>query len=67
MIGELLELHANPDHDGASRSKVKIENISNWIIKKSDKPKMEILDLGCGPGLYAELLAQKGYSITRIF
>lgn len=63
---QLLELHVNPDHDLASRSKAKIEHISNWILERLDKPKMKILDLGCGPGLYAELLAKKGHSITGV-
>lgn len=57
---QLLELHLNPDNDAASRSKDKIEKISNWILEQSDRPEMKILDLGCGPGLYAEFLAQKG-------
>lgn len=63
---QLLELHVNPDHDVASRSKAKIEYISNWILERFDKPKIKILDLGCGPGLYAELLAKKGHSITGV-
>jgi len=63
---QLLKLHINPEHDIASRSKSKIENISHWILKHSDKPKMKILDLGCGPGLYTELLAQKGHLITGV-
>ncbi len=63
---QLLELHINPDHDVASRSRAKIELVSGWISARLDKPKMEILDLGCGPGLYAELLAGKGHSVTGI-
>ena len=63
---QLLELHLNPENDAASRSKEKIENISNWILRQSDKPKMKILDLGCGPGLYAELLAKKGHIVTGV-
>jgi 2-polyprenyl-3-methyl-5-hydroxy-6-metoxy-1,4-benzoquinol methylase len=63
---QLLELHINPVHDVASRSKVKIENISNWILERSNKPNMKILDLGCGPGLYAELLAKKGHSVIGV-
>jgi 2-polyprenyl-3-methyl-5-hydroxy-6-metoxy-1,4-benzoquinol methylase len=63
---QLLELHINPENDVASRSKVKIERITNWILERTDNPEMKILDLGCGPGLYAELLAQKGHSITGV-
>ncbi len=63
---QLLELHLNPDNDAASRSKNKIEYISNWILEQYDKPEMKILDLGCGPGLYAELLAQRGHSVTGV-
>ncbi len=63
---QLLEMHINPDNDLASRSYNKIENIVKWILDKAKKPKMKILDLGCGPGLYAELLAQKGHSVTGI-
>lgn len=62
----LLDLHLNPDNDVASRSKVKIENIIKWIQSKIDKPNIKILDLGCGPGLYAELLAKKGHSVVGI-
>ena len=63
---QLLELHVNPENDVASRSEEKIERITNWILERTDNPKMKILDLGCGPGLYAELLAQQGHSIIGV-
>ena len=63
---QLLELHINPENDVASRSQVKIERITNWILERTDTPQMKILDLGCGPGLYAERLAQKGHSIIGV-
>jgi 2-polyprenyl-3-methyl-5-hydroxy-6-metoxy-1,4-benzoquinol methylase len=63
---QLLELHLNPENDAASRSQIKIERITNWILERADNPQMKILDLGCGPGLYAELLAQKGHSIIGV-
>jgi ubiquinone/menaquinone biosynthesis C-methylase UbiE len=64
---ELLELHINPNNDVASRSKEKINNITNWILEKvNNKQKLKILDLGCGPGLYTELFAKKGHAVTGI-
>ena len=63
---QLLKLHINPENDAASRSQVKIERITDWILERTDNPEMKILDLGCGPGLYAELLAQKGHSIIGV-
>lgn len=63
---QLLELHINPENDVASRSQEKIKRITNWILEQTGNPRMKILDLGCGPGLYAELLAQKGHSVTGV-
>jgi ubiquinone/menaquinone biosynthesis C-methylase UbiE len=61
-----LELHINPDNDVASRSQIKIEKTINWIVERANNPQLKILDLGCGPGLYAERLAQKGHSVTGV-
>jgi|WetSurMetagenome_2_1015567.scaffolds.fasta_scaffold00126_22 SAM-dependent methyltransferase len=63
---QLLDLHTNPDNDMASRSSEKIELIVEWILSKVKKDQMDILDLGCGPGLYAEKFAQSGHHVTGV-
>ncbi|MFC2134567.1 class I SAM-dependent methyltransferase [Bacteroidota bacterium] len=63
---QLLDVHLNPDVDLASRKQTTIEKTVNWILEKAPGEKMNILDLGCGPGLYAELLNRRGHNITGI-
>ncbi|MEA5114993.1 MAG: methyltransferase domain-containing protein [Geobacteraceae bacterium] len=63
---QLLQFHIDPDNDMASRGKAKIDLIVNWMLSEVCKGKLEILDLGCGPGLYAEALAKKGHHVTGI-
>jgi len=60
----LLEAHINPDMDLASRNKVAIEKTVEWMFTTVNGKNMNILDLGCGPGLYCELMAQRGHKIT---
>ncbi|MDW7694424.1 class I SAM-dependent methyltransferase [Flammeovirgaceae bacterium SG7u.111] len=64
---QLLQVHLNPELDLASRKKATILQTANWILKvqQSSSP-LNILDLGCGPGLYAELFAQKGHRVTGL-
>lgn len=63
---QLLAMHINPENDIASRSKAKNEYIAQWIMEKSGKNNQHILDLGCGPGLYAEMFAKCGHYVTGI-
>src|SRR5574344_426574 len=63
---KLLDLHINPDNDMASRKDSKIDLVVEWILSKARKRKLDILDLGCGPGLYAEKFALKGHRVTGI-
>ncbi len=63
---QLLETHLNPELDLASRKPETIEKTVDWILSKSDKPNLDILDLGCGPGLYAEILAGRGHNVTGV-
>lgn len=63
----LLKAHLNPNYEGASRKFEFINSSVNWIYEKFPVDKYNrVLDLGCGPGLYAERLYSKGYEITGI-
>lgn len=61
----MLSAHLNPDSDAASRNIHVINTTIDWIttIIKKDST---VLDLGCGPGLYAEILSKKGYTVTGL-
>jgi SAM-dependent methyltransferase len=64
---QMLASHLDPTVDGASRRPETIERITNRItttvgLRSGDC----ILDLGCGPGLYAERLAQAGFQVTGV-
>ncbi len=63
---KLLELHLNPDIDSASRSQLSIEKTLEFILTFCRESPMEILDLGCGPGLYLEKLAKLGHDCTGL-
>jgi len=64
---QLLNIHLNPDIDLGSRKRSTIEKTANWILDtQKEKGKLTILDLGCGPGLYAEIFAEKGHNVKGI-
>ncbi len=63
---QLLEMHLNPNVDIASRSSENIESTVNYILKNIKCEKASILDLGCGPGLYTEKLAEKRHKVTGV-
>jgi len=61
---QLLETHLSQNTDLASRKKTTISATIEWVLDKVPGGKLTILDLGCGPGLYAEQLAERGHSVT---
>lgn len=63
---QLLEVHLNPDIELASRKEATIGETVAWILEKVPGEELEILDLGCGPGLYAEKLAEKGHRVIGV-
>lgn len=62
---QMLAAHLAPDFEGASRKLDFIRQSVGWIgqaAPAADYP--ELLDIGCGPGIYAELFARAGYRVT---
>lgn len=63
----LLRAHLDPDVEAASRSGVFMDRSVEWIAEVAPAAEFNrVLDLGCGPGLYAERLTKKGYHVTGI-
>lgn len=61
----MLENHLSPDSDGATREYSQVQASVGWLDSLL-APQGKILDLGCGPGIYAELLAKKGHQVTGV-
>ena len=67
ISSQLLSVHLDGAIDLASRRSEVIESTVEWLLKQRVREKGEtltILDLGCGPGLYAESLARRGHRVT---
>jgi 2-polyprenyl-3-methyl-5-hydroxy-6-metoxy-1,4-benzoquinol methylase len=64
---QMLEYHINEEVDVSSRKKDFIERSEKWIASRFDiNDKTEIVDFGCGPGLYTTRLADRGAKVTGI-
>ena len=63
----MLKEHLTQEHDAASRRFEKIDQHVAWIHQEVFKNQPgKLLDLGCGPGLYASRLTQLEYQVTGI-
>ena len=63
----MLREHLSQDHDAASRRVSLIDRHVDWIHRTVlDAQLSTVLDLGCGPGLYACRLARLGHSCVGI-
>jgi 2-polyprenyl-3-methyl-5-hydroxy-6-metoxy-1,4-benzoquinol methylase len=64
---KMLEYHLNESIDVSSRNKNFIEKSVEWIVSFFDVDNnTEIVDFGCGPGLYTTKLAELGAIVTGI-
>jgi len=63
---QLLNVHLNSEIDLGSRKTETIDSTIEWILANIETKQLNILDLGCGPGLYSEKLAQMGHNVTGV-
>jgi cyclopropane fatty-acyl-phospholipid synthase-like methyltransferase len=64
---QMLAYHLNEDIDVSSRKAESIDRSVEWIASRfSVGAGTRIADFGCGPGLYAERLAQRQANVTGI-
>jgi SAM-dependent methyltransferase len=67
ISAQMLEAHLDPDIEAASRRQETIERSVEWLIRALGlQPGDSLLDLGCGPGLYASRFARAGFKITGV-
>jgi SAM-dependent methyltransferase len=62
----LLAEHLDQSHDGASRRESTVERQVRRLRRLLPSPPADILDAGCGPGLYAVRLAGLGHRVEGI-
>jgi predicted O-methyltransferase YrrM/ubiquinone/menaquinone biosynthesis C-methylase UbiE len=64
---QMLEFHLNESHDIASRRPRIIDSTVSWVMKKLDlQAGMNLLDLGCGPGLYTRRFSENRFQVIGI-
>ncbi|MFN8417790.1 MAG: class I SAM-dependent methyltransferase [Anaerolineae bacterium] len=64
---QMLRTHLDPTTDAASRRPEIIDRSVEWLIATLHlQPEHTIVDLGCGPGLYTQRLAERGLSVTGV-
>jgi SAM-dependent methyltransferase len=64
---QMLQYHLNEFIDVSSRNKEFIERSVNWIVSHFNvNESTKIADFGCGPGLYAKRLGERGAIVTGV-
>ena len=67
ISSQMLKAHLNPETDAASRRPETIDKMVTWIAAQTGIVAGDcVLDLGCGPGLYASRLAEHGVIVTGV-
>jgi SAM-dependent methyltransferase len=67
ISGQMLAAHLDPETDAASRRPESIDCAAAWIAETVGlQPGDSLLDLGCGPGLYARRWSAMGLDVTGV-
>jgi len=67
ISAEMLRAHLDPDVDAASRRHDFVDRAVDWIVSTAGLPAgSSVLDLGCGPGLYACRIARQGLFVRGL-
>src|SRR5512133_397918 len=67
ISAHMLAAHLDPEIEAASRRLETIDRSVQWLIETLRLQSGDsILDLGCGPGLYASRLAHAGICVTGV-
>lgn len=63
ISAQMLEAHLNPATETATRPHAFVARSADWIASLGGGM---LLDLGCGPGIYAEAFAERGFTVTGV-
>lgn len=64
---QLLKAHLDEEHPGATRPLDVVKGSIAWLQRSFPKEEFpKVVDLGCGPGIYAERLAASGYQVSGL-
>lgn len=64
---QMLVQHLDPNAPMASRTHDLVDRSVEWLMSALDmQDASRLLDLGCGPGVYAERFARRGIDVTGI-
>lgn len=67
ISAQMLKVHLDPTIEAASRTPETIDRSVRWIIETlALKAGDAVLDLGCGPGLYASRFARAGLQVIGV-
>lgn len=62
----MLEAHLAPEWDAATRPHAFVTRSAQWLASLFLAEGARLVDLGCGPGIYAERFREAGFEVTGV-